>query len=156
MLNNLKINNNYIINMDELCGDNDMNYFTSYNVQDCPEPNPATTFFLLLSIVPISFLFAMIAVSQYLVATNELIIDDEIDEEKPLYEDKYPLQKISTNKNPNTDLLSIIENTPNGNVFMKYNLENEGFDYWSDYKEIPFSHLETVARKYVNTFCFFC
>ena len=36
---------------------------------------------------------------------------------------------------------------------MKYDLENESFDYWSDYKEIPFSHLETVARKYVNTFC---
>ena len=36
---------------------------------------------------------------------------------------------------------------------MKYDLDNESFDYWSDYKEIPFSHLETVARKYVNTFC---
>ena len=36
-------------------------------------------------------------------------------------------------------------------VFMKYCLDNEGFD-WSDYKEIPFNHLETVARKYVNSF----
>ena len=48
--------------------------------------------------------------------------------------------------------MSVLECTPNGNVFMKYNLDNEGFDYWSDYKEIPFQHLETVARKYVNIF----
>lgn len=79
---------------------------------------------------------------------------EEEEEEKEIpYDEKNPLKrKNNTNKEPNTELLSVLECTPNGNVFMKYNLDNEGFDYWSDYKEIPFQHLETVARKYVNIF----
>tara|TARA_B110000261_G_scaffold162601_1_gene206598 strand:- start:4166 stop:4807 length:642 start_codon:yes stop_codon:yes gene_type:complete len=80
--------------------------------------------------------------------------EEEEEEEKEIpYNEKNPLKrKNNTNKEPNTELLSVLECTPNGNVFMKYNLDNESFDYWSDYKEIPFQHLETVARKYVNIF----
>jgi len=138
--------------MDEICGENDFAYFSDYEL-DCIKPNPATTFFILLSMVPMSFLFAMILISQHLYATGDIIVDDEEDQEE-LYEDKYPIIKDkNTNKEPNTKLLSILEYTPQGNVFMKYDPENESFDYWADYKEIPFKYLETVARKYVNTFC---
>ena len=98
----------------------------------------------------------MISVSQTMVLSGYLppIEDDEEEEEKEIpYNEKNPLKrKNNTNKEPNTELLSVLECTPNGNVFMKYNLDNESFDYWSDYKEIPFQHLETVARKYVNIF----
>lgn len=137
--------------MDEICGENDFTYFSDYE-QDCVKPTPALTFFLLLSMVPMSFLMAMILVSQHLYATGDITVDEE--EEEELYENKYPIIKNrNTNKVPNTKLLSILEYTPQGNVFMKYDLENESFDYWADYKEIPFNYLETVARKYVNTFC---
>lgn len=141
--------------MDELCSENDFNYFEiNGDNQHCPEMNPAATFFLLLGMIPISILFAMISISQHMRLTGDLIIEEDEDIVKEIpYHEKYPLQKNNnTNKEPNTELLSVMEYTPNGNVFMKYNLENEGFDYWSDYKEIPFNHLETVARKYVNTF----
>lgn len=137
--------------MNEFYCDNEYVFFN--DEQNCPEVNATTTFFLLLSIVPISFLCTMIAVSQYMFITNDLVIEEE--EKEIPYSKKYPIKKYcNKNKDPNVDLLSVLEYTPNGNVFMKYDLENESFDFWSDYKEIPFSHLETVARKYVNTF--FC
>lgn len=140
--------------MDELCSENDFNYFAINNDnQQCPEMNFAATFFLLLGMIPISVLFAMISISQHMRLTGDLIIEEEEEIEIP-FSEKFPLKKnCDSNKEPNTELLSVLECTPNGNVFMKYDLENESFDYWSDYKEIPFSHLEAVARKYVNTFC---
>lgn len=45
----------------------------------------------------------------------------------------------------------VLENTPIGNVFMKYDLEAEKFVYWSD-RDIPTTFLEVVARKYVTMF----
>ena len=45
----------------------------------------------------------------------------------------------------------IIENTPIGNVAMRFNNEKQSFEYYSD-KNIPYRFLETVARKYVTTF----
>ena len=138
--------------MDELY----CNEYTNYHTK--VETNPVTIFFLLLSIIPLSVLFTMISVSQTMVLSGYLppIEDDEEEEEEEKeipYNEKNPLKrKNNTNKEPNTELLSVLECTPNGNVFMKYNLDNESFDYWSDYKEIPFQHLETVARKYVNIF----
>ena len=43
--------------------------------------------------------------------------------------------------------------TPEGNVILRYNKENEGFEYWSDKKDVAYKYLETVARKYVTVFC---
>lgn len=136
--------------MDELCRENEFNYFVKNG--DCRETNPMTSFFILLSIIPMSVLFAMVAISQHMQITGNLEVEEE-EKEEELYEEKYPLKKNNnTNKEPNTELISIMECTPNGNVFMKYDLDNESFDYWSDYKEIQFNYLETVARKYVNMF----
>ena len=45
----------------------------------------------------------------------------------------------------------VIENTPIGNVAMRYNHEKGAFEYYSD-KNIPYRFLETVSRKYVTTF----
>lgn len=140
--------------MDEFYCDNEYEFLVVD--QQCPEINPVSTFFLLLGMIPISILFAMISISQHMRLSGDLIIDEEEEEKEVIipYNEKYPLKEnANLNKEPNTDLLSVLEQTPNGNVFIKYNLENESFDYWTDYKEIPFSHLETVARKYVNTFC---
>jgi hypothetical protein len=63
----------------------------------------------------------------------------------PLFETLQPNDVVSTN--------FVLENTPNGNVIMKYSKERESFEYYCD-KEIPFKYLETVARKYVRHF--FC
>ena len=45
----------------------------------------------------------------------------------------------------------ILECTPLGNVYMRYNPSKEVFEYFSD-STLPYRYLETVARKYVMTF----
>ncbi len=45
----------------------------------------------------------------------------------------------------------ILETTPLGNIYMRYNLENSSFEYFSDYT-IPYRYLESAAKRYVMTF----
>jgi hypothetical protein len=47
------------------------------------------------------------------------------------------------------DYSYIMDNTPCGNIVMKYDREQEVFTYYSDKKDIPYKYLETVARKFV-------
>ena len=35
---------------------------------------------------------------------------------------------------------------------MRYNKEEEGFEYWCDNSSIKYTYLEVVSRKYVDTF----
>ena len=35
---------------------------------------------------------------------------------------------------------------------MRYDKNNEGFDYWCDDNQIEYKYLETVARKYIKIF----
>ena len=44
-----------------------------------------------------------------------------------------------------------MENTPQGNVLMIYDIKKGSFTYYSD-KNIPYRYLEVVARKYVKFF----
>jgi len=44
----------------------------------------------------------------------------------------------------------VLENTPLGNVLMRYNINTEVFEFYSD-NTVPYRYLETVARKYVLT-----
>ena len=80
-------------------------------------------------------------------------IEDEEEPEK--YEDKYKLRdywdwkEINFDKDVETNDNNVAnDHTPEGNVFMKYNKENEGFEYWCDDKNIKYDYLDTVARKY--------
>ncbi len=45
----------------------------------------------------------------------------------------------------------VFENTPVGNVIMRYNHESSGFEYYCD-NAVPYTILEVVCRKYVITF----
>ena len=42
----------------------------------------------------------------------------------------------------------IMTHTPNGPIFMRYNMDNEGFDYWSN-DDMGYEDLNATARKYV-------
>ena len=84
-------------------------------------------------------------------------IEDEEEPEK--YEDKYKLRdywdwkEINFDKDAETNDNNVAnDHTPEGNVFMKYNKENEGFEYWCDDKNIKYDYLDTVARKYCLSF----
>jgi len=76
---------------------------------------------------------------------------------KKKYQDKYSLddmQKDISCNNEVTKNTSVVENTPNGMVIMRYNKEREGYEYWCDDKNIKYDFLETVARKFViMNFC---
>ena len=37
-------------------------------------------------------------------------------------------------------------------VFLQYNKKDEGFEWWSDNKQVAYKYLEAVARKYVTVF----
>lgn len=45
----------------------------------------------------------------------------------------------------------VLEHTPIGNVFMRYNNSKGSFEYFSN-NTIPYKYLETVGRKYVMTY----
>lgn len=78
--------------------------------------------------------------------------DNKINKQLKKYIEKYPINRvfnqIETEINDNS---YVMENTPIGNVLMKYCNNEEGFLYWSD-KTVPYKFLEVVARKYVLYF----
>ena len=45
----------------------------------------------------------------------------------------------------------ILEHTPLGNVYMRYNNDKKSFEYFSN-NTIPYRYLETIGRKYVITY----
>lgn len=46
----------------------------------------------------------------------------------------------------------VLEYTPLGNVYMRYNNNKKSFEYFSN-NTIPYRYLEPIARKYVITYC---
>ena len=100
------------------------------------------------------FLISLILVSNL---KFEQIEDDFkfYEEEEVKYEDKYPLKDIKEDINLDKESIKtnryVNENTPDGSVFLRWNSEKEGFEYWSN-TNINYSYLETVARKYVKVF----
>ena len=90
--------------------------------------------------------------------------DDEDDlknnhEKMPIqkYEDKYKINKEIMDDELTQEKLEglcncfILENTPNGNALILYNYKTSSFIYYSD-NSIPYKYLNTLARKYVNTY----
>lgn len=75
--------------------------------------------------------------------------------EEPPYEECYHVPPTSSDACKETHLYQLVlEETPKGFVIMRYNKEEEGFEYWSD-TIIDYKYLDTVARKYVWTWnCF--
>ena len=118
-------------------------------------------FLLLLSLIPVSALTSAWLVAKFVYEPHmrqatleeDWSDDDEEDEEEELYEDKYNLNIVKQNDEKKDHVkLMVQETTPDGAVFMKWNEENEGFDYWCDNKEIKYVYLEVVARKYCTMF----
>jgi len=124
----------------------------------CVENAYFLQFLLLLSLIPFSALTSAWIVAKFVyephmraVAMEEDWSDDE--EEEELYEDKYCLDFVKeNNEEKNHSKLMVQEATPDGSVFMKWNEDNESFDYWCDNKEIKYTYLEVVARKYCVMF----
>ena len=87
----------------------------------------------------------------------ELSYAEKLKKDKLLYEDKYQINKellddeLSQDKLERLSNCFILEHTPNGNVLILYNHKTTSFVYYSD-NSIPYKYLNTLARKYVNTY----
>jgi len=70
----------------------------------------------------------------------------------PLYQTWYPLDGTEMfETEENKEKRQVVEQTPAGEVRMKYDDETHTFLYWTD-RTIPTYYLHTVARKYVLVF----
>ena len=67
------------------------------------------------------------------------------------YITKYSIEYISTKERDFNESCFIQEFTPDGGIFMKYNVKSDVFWYWSD-STIRYRVLDTVARKFCTTF----
>ena len=68
------------------------------------------------------------------------------------YEELYRVCDHSKNMPSKTSLGNLVlEKTPQGFVQMRYNQDEEGFEYWAD-ANIDYKYLDTVARKYTHLF----
>jgi len=125
----------------------------------CVENNMLFPMFFLVSFIPFTILFSSWVVAKFVflphieMVKNEKEIEWPEEEEIVKYEEKYPIiEKNVKNEDLDTDKCCVCESTPDGLVFMKYNKKNEIFDWWGDNKSVSYKYLETVARKYVNSF----
>tara|TARA_Y100000389_G_scaffold171664_2_gene179482 strand:- start:225 stop:986 length:762 start_codon:yes stop_codon:yes gene_type:complete len=125
----------------------------------CVENNMLFPMFFLISFIPFTILFSSWVVAKFVflphveMSKNEKEIEWPEEEEIVKYEEKYPIiEKNVKNEDLDTDNCCVCESTPDGLVFMKYNKKNEIFDWWGDNKSVSYKYLETVARKYVNSF----
>tara|TARA_B100001142_G_C14322247_1_gene650900 strand:+ start:1297 stop:2028 length:732 start_codon:yes stop_codon:yes gene_type:complete len=103
--------------------------------------------------VATSLLLSCIFVSKYVKDYDD--DDDDDDEPEVPYENKYPIDTIDNNIDTEfipTKSNFICEFTPNGTVFMRYDKDNDGFDYWCNDNQIEYKYLETVARKFIKFF----
>ena len=143
----------------EFCGDMSYYDYKQKSCEVCAENNFLLYLFFFSSMVPFTIVLSSVIIAkciwlphvEKLKSMPDLSSDDE--EEEIPYEEKYPIEEArDLNKNMNSELCFINDHTPDGNVFMKFNKDNEGFDFWCDKKDISYQYLETVARKYVTYF----
>lgn len=141
----------------------EMNYYDHKvkSCEICAENNFLLHIFFFSSMIPFTIILSSLIIAkciwmpyvEQLKSMPDLSSDREEEEEEIPYEEKYPIEEArDLNKDIDSDVCFINDFTPDGNVFMKFNKDNEGFDFWCDKKDISYQYLETVARKYVTYF----
>jgi hypothetical protein len=128
-------------------------------IEECYEPGFIQLFLFMYCFFPLMFVFPTWIVAKFIYEPmlNRIEIDNKMwkeylaaEKEKIPYHLKYKLTAdVSNCETKITDFIS--EETPEGMVIMRYNTDEEGFEYWAD-TAINYLNLETVALKYVNAF----
>ena len=114
-----------------------------------------TQLFIVSETLAVGFFLASVFVVNFVYLPWVKKLEEEVEPVK--YEDTWKLQdywdeeermngKIKDVKTNENNIVN--DHTPEGNVFMKYSEDNEGFEYWCDDKNIKYDYLDTVARKY--------
>ena len=120
------------------------------------EWNYGQSFFIMLSLIPTSILLSSWAVARFIwLPWIEHL--NSLPEPKISYEKRYLITDDDIEcLNGTKDYKSLkdktlTEETPAGDIFFRYNHDNEGFEFWCD-KHPSYQILNTVARKYVKKF----
>ena len=123
---------------------------------ESPELNFGQIFFMTLGFLPVLACFPCWVVAKFI---YEPYIKQLAEESKHIvnepirFEWQFPIDKAGNTKDKDSEFKNciVLSNTPKGMVYMRYNKEDEGFEYWAD-KNIDYKYLETTARKYVTIF----
>lgn len=117
--------------------------------------NTGQIFFIMLSLIPMCFLFPTWLVAKFIYEPwVEKLAKMREDVPEIPFLDKWPISKATQKDGETISKKSVVyESTPKGNVVMRFNQEDEIFEYWSDSKQLTYRELDVVARKYVNLFC---
>ena len=112
--------------------------------------------FFALIVLSIGSVLGNVVIAKYIyLPWVKKLKDNEEKEIKTPYEELIPFKDVY-DCDIDLDSISkeryITSETPEGYVFMRYNLDEEGFEYWCNNKNIKFKYLETVARKYISTY----
>ena len=115
-----------------------------------------TQLFIVSETLAVGFFLASVIVVNFIYKPWVERLEEEVEPVK--YEDKWKFEDYwedeedvtdSKLKHTETNEKNIVNDaTPEGNVFMKYSEDNEGFEYWCDNKNVKYDFLDTVARKY--------
>lgn len=131
-----------------------MDTCNEYN--DASNLNYGQIFFMTLGILPFLLTFPCWLVARYVFEPMMSDYESRFQELVDLlhvpvpYEQRYPIKDSSGNSVTATNNI-VMDRTPEGYVAMQYNKDTDAFEYWSD-KTINYKYLETVSRKYVNSF----
>jgi hypothetical protein len=129
---------------------------TCKEYNDANNLNYGQMFFMTLGFLPFLLIFPCWIVSRYVFEPMMTNYESRFQEMVDLlhvpvpYEERYPVKDSSSNSVTTTNNI-VMDKTPEGYVAMQYNNDTEAFEYWCD-KTISYKYLETVSRKYVNSF----
>ena len=116
--------------------------------------NTGQMFFILLSLIPMCFLFPTWLVAKFIYEPwVEKLSKMREDLPEIPFLDRWPINKATQSEEKEVNENSVVyESTPAGNVIMRFNAKDEIFEYWSDSKKLVYKELDVVARKYVSLF----
>ena len=118
-------------------------------------------FLLIAGTVTIGFgiatwLTALLTKNDWMVELIEKEKDTETETEKEKYEKKYEeefsrLDIHELNRDEKVDFKEsfCVDDCPRGKVIMRYNLDEETFEYFTNSRNIPHSYLDVIAKKFI-------
>lgn len=123
--------------------------------EQCSKQNFINSVFTLTGIVTIGAVLSTIVIGYYCYSPNkEEEEDEEVDEIEEYYGNFFDeLDKLGERDLSDDELKKLEEtyfkaDSPQGEIIMSYNHENESYWYYADKTEISFKTLEAVARQY--------
>ena len=119
--------------------------------------NAGQIFFILASLIPLALCFPTWLVAKFIYEPWVRKLANMREDIPPVpYLKRWILDDVDTDDEETdveTDIKNIVyEHTPKGNVLMRYNSDDEVFEYWCDDGSLLYKELDVVARKYVKMF----